>query len=182
MHVQRLCAAGLVALALFGGAAHAATINVIQPTRANFGGWGIGMEIGPNSTGYLPLMVGSIEVWKSGGSWDPVPRVLPVPESWFGTFTSRLWEDTNPDLNAWSLGKLYADHLTGVGSVGPSPLIPPGHQMVFELVNWNKDFGLIGHMGFVAPSLATPVPAAAWLFGTALLAMLGITRRRPAAA
>ncbi len=60
--------------------------------------------------------------------------------------------------------------------------LPNAPGVTIEQLGWEIFMPPVGHGGFVVGELAAvPIPAAAWLFGSALLTLAGIKRRKAAA-
>jgi hypothetical protein len=95
------------------------------------------------------------------------------------TNTGNTWY-SNKSLNADNTNHVYA-----VDFSGEDELIPTGAYVAFEdLAKFgapNSDFNYLDEQFVVtnvAVAPAVPVPAAAWLFGSAVLGLAGVTRSR----
>jgi hypothetical protein len=94
------------------------------------------------------------------------------------TNTGSTWY-SNKTLNADNANHVYAVDYSG------DEFIPVGAYVAFEdLAKFgspDSDFNYLDHqfvVGNVTAAPAVPVPAAAWLFGSALLGLAGVTRSR----
>lgn len=80
-----------------------------------------------------------------------------------------------------ALGNPTGGSMTAVGNLTtPITLTLP---VIFDLTagTWSADGGFFGTVGGTFAPAVIPVPAAAWLFGSALLGLAGVGRKRKAA-
>lgn len=158
--LRTLVAAALIAT----GTAHASMLAIQQSSPGQVFMWT--PEVMSTGSEFTPIVIGDNGArLMSAGWWQ-------VPESGFDSaqYVSRLWEDTDPDLNRWSIGSLIFD-----SKVNPCylTLFAPGTQLVFELVNLRPEYSLGGTLGF-----AVPLPPAVWLFLTAIIGLLVGSRKK----
>jgi hypothetical protein len=98
------------------------------------------------------------------------------------------WGDsaTIPDPTSW-FGNGFSNAVTGIGTAGDLYVLGaggPGLTTLAEVFKIGGDLTLTnaGHLVLAAAGNAVPLPAAVWLFGSGLLGLFGIGRRRVAAA
>jgi hypothetical protein len=119
-------------------------------------------EVSSSGDAFAPMVVGVDDATlMSAGWWQTVDDP--------GQYITRLWRDTDSAPDTWSLGELVYDSRNPVYFT----LFGAGEQLVFELINLKPDRELRGALLF-----ATPLPAAGWLFGSGVLALLGWSRKR----
>jgi hypothetical protein len=160
MHAFRTLVAAALLASL--GAASGSTILVeaASPTQTFY--WT--PEIPSSGDTYTPMIIGSGgAVLMTAGWWQ-------VPPFDSEQYVTRLWRDTDPAVDTWSLGELLYD-----SKVDPRYLsvFAPGDQLVFELINFTPEVSLRGAMGFVVP-----VPPAVWLFLTAVIGLIVGSRKK----
>jgi hypothetical protein len=160
------------------GMSHSATVELVQPE------WGTSFYTTSQvvmpiweSQAFLPLVVGTEPV-KVGGAIFGLDPTL----GW-DWFDAKLWTDTDPSLDAWSRGTLMY-HVQGDSQRDPLfsylwHIYQPGDQLIFELLNLSPGRALTGSMYFNAPFAVVPLPAAAWMFLSGMLALAGLSRGRP---
>jgi hypothetical protein len=109
-----------------------------------------------------------------------------IPFSGGTPFIADLTDNPNRyDLSTTATGDLL-DNGTGVGKgVGGNPMVDgpfKGFNANFDILSLQFDSqvaGSIGPFDVAAPS-AIPIPAAVWLFGSGLLGLVGVARRKKA--
>lgn len=145
--------------------------------------------------GMAPVTVNTSTMF--GDTYDPIFYELNVSDS-NGSLASFSLIDTNPDKPA---GTNYVQYTLFNDTNASLNLIDVGTQLVQQTI-WdnNNAFASEGYFSYffatpgqyvlkmvtnmAAPSASTsvvsavPLPAAAWLFGSAVLGMLGFARRR----
>ena len=72
------------------------------------------------------------------------------------------------------------DVIAGIGTGANTPITAPDGILGLSMID-GAFVGFNANFNFTTPSAVVPVPAAVWLFGSGLLGLVGIARRRKAA-
>ena len=99
--------------------------------------------------------------------------------------------DTTPNANKWAMDDGWPAADQGIGGSpfqdGPFPLMSPNFDIMdMTFTGQNADATIAANCTFVLGDTcattvaAVPVPAAVWLFGSGLLGLVGVARRKKA--
>jgi hypothetical protein len=126
--------------------------GLITTFFAPWGGGGLSVSDGAFTTDGTGDLIGVMDSWyKSGGGTDFVTSGPGIPSSWFLEGINGVYHQSNCNFTCDG-GTV---HLTSVGSM-------------LNAANWT-------------PVSTVPIPATVWLFGTALIGFVGMSRRRKVA-
>ena len=169
-------------------------IGAVAPSSDRDGGVGLdqGADFFSNGFGFLATTVGSQSATAGVPNANDIGLVVPTyTATGAGTFElffpilEAQWAGTHFGLGAASGGIVFHGTTDGTNfSMWAEETIDSTEDYGGAgFANWTAQWYLNGTIdGFVPPTPAVPIPAAAWLFGSGLLGLVGIARRKKATA